>query len=134
MGYRELVPQGEPDNCIVSVKAVVALEIGDVVIWDLTAKDGVSVNTTTTADSPYVAGVMVEAVAAGEYGRMLIHGFADTVKIDGGTTDVAANAILATSTVAGYAYTATGTAGTILGHAPTAVATKTTGAAFIKLA
>lgn len=134
MGYKEINPHDSPNVCTVMVKAVVSLAIGDVVVWDPTAKDGISVNTTTTADSPYVAGVMVEALAAGEYGRMQVTGFCPVVKIDGGTTDVAANAILATSTIAGYAYTATGTAGTILGHAPTAVASKTTGAAYIKLA
>lgn len=134
MGYLEVNPHDRPDVCTVMVKAVVALEIGDVVIWDPTAKEGISVNHTTTPDDPFVAGVMVEALAEGEYGKMQVSGFCPTVKIDGGTTDVAANAILATSGVAGYAYTATGTAGTILGHIPTAVATKTTGAAYIKLA
>jgi len=134
MGYLEINPHDRPDICTVMVKAVVALVAGDVVVWDPTAKDGISVNTTTTADSPYIAGVIVEAIDAGKYGKMQVSGFCPTVKIDGGTTDVAADAILATSAVAGYAYTATGTAGTILGHAPTAVASKTTGAAYIKLA
>jgi len=134
MGYLEINPHDRPDICTVMVKAAVALAIGDVVVWDPTAKDGITVNTTTTADDPFVAGVMVEALAAGEFGKMQVSGYCPTVKIDGGTTDVAASAILSTSTVAGYAYTATGTAGTILGHIPTAVASKTTGAAYIKLA
>jgi len=134
MGYRELVPHGEPDICTVQVKAVVALAAGDVVIWDPTAIDGVSVNTTTDADSKYVAGVIIETIAAGAYGRMQVSGLHTAVKIDGGTTDVAAASLLSTSAVAGYANTATGTVGTILGHAPVAVTTKTTGKCYIKLA
>jgi hypothetical protein len=131
---RDLIPHGEVDAQIVQVKAAANLVNGDVVIWDPTAVDGITVNTTTDADSKYVAGVMIETVASGAYGRMMVRGLHTAVKIDGGTTDVAAHALLSTCGVAGYCTTATGTVGTILGHAPVGVTTKTTGKCYIKLA
>ena len=123
----------EPESIFIRVKngSAGSLANGDVVIWDATDDDGVSVDTIATAESPLVAGVICEDIAVGAYGKMQIYGYHAAVKIDGGTTDVAAKAVLGTGGTAKYAYTNTAVGG-VLGVALAAVSTATTGQAFIK--
>lgn len=111
-----MVPSTEADGVYVRVKnsSAQALVSGDVVVWDSTDDDGISVDVTTSADSKLIAGVIVESIAIGEYGRMQIWGYHSAVKVDGGTTDVAAGALVGSGGAAGYAYTTT-TLGAVLG-------------------
>lgn len=124
----------EPESIFIRVKngSSAALANGDVVIWDATDDDGVTVDTIATAESPLVAGVICEDIAVGAYGKMQVYGYHSAVKIDGGTTDVAANAVIGTGGTAKYAYTNTSVGG-VLGVALAAVSTATTGKAFIKV-
>ena len=97
------------DNGItLAVKSVLALKYGDIVIYDQTncsATDGMpSVQTTTSADSVNVAGVVCSpaGIAAGGVGEIVVLGFAD-VNVASATTNFAAGAALTTSTTAGAA-------------------------------
>jgi hypothetical protein len=133
MIHKRVLKQTESDAVYVLVKngSSGALANGDVVIWDATDDDGISVDTIATAESTLIAGVICESIAVGAYGRMQVYGYHSAVKIDGGTTDVAANAVIGSGNVANYAYTATAV-GAVLGVALEAVASKTTGKAFIR--
>lgn len=133
MLLREAVPADSQDAVYVRVKnnSGSTLTNGDVVIWDPTDNDGISVTTTTTASSTRVAGVIAETIPAGGYGKMQVYGYHPAVKVDGGTTDVAANSVLGTGSAARYAFTTT-TAGATLGVALEAVTTLGTGKVFIK--
>lgn len=133
MLIRKMVPRDEAEGVFIRVKngSGGALANGDVVIWDATADDGITVGTTASAGSKYVAGVIVDTIADGEYGRMQVYGYHSAVKVDGGTTDVSEADLLGTGGTAKYAYT-TSTLGTVLGVALAAVATATTGKVFIK--
>lgn len=126
-------PETEPEAVFIRVKnsSAGSLANGDVVIWDATDDDGVGVDTIATAESTLVAGVICEDIAVGAYGKMQVYGYHSAVKIDGGTTDVAANAVIGSGGTAKYAYTATAI-GAQLGVSLAAVATATTGKAFIK--
>ncbi len=59
-----------------------ALADGDVVVWDVTESTGTNpaVTTTTSDDSVITAGVVMEAIADGEYGRIVVYGYHDAVK------------------------------------------------------
>lgn len=133
MYIRKMVPSSEPDAILVRVKngSGGALANGDVVIWDATADDGITVTTTATAGSNAVAGVIVDSIADGEYGRMQIYGYHSAVKVDGGTTDVAADTLIGTGGTAKYAYTTTGV-GTVLGRTLAAATSATTAKVFVK--
>ena len=133
MYLRKLVPSAEAEAVYVRVKNGTAgtLNNGDVVIWDTTAADGITVNTTNSASSKYVAGVIAETIPAGGYGKMQVYGYHGAVKVDGGTTDVAAGDALGTGSATGYAFTTT-TVGTVLGVALAGVTTVSTGKVFIK--
>jgi len=133
MLIQRMVPKDAPEGIYVRVKngSSGALANGDVVIWDTTAGDGITVNTTATAGSKYVAGVIIDSIAAGDYGRMQIYGYHPAVKVDGGTTDVAQGDLLGTGGMAKYAFTTT-TTGTVLGVALAGVTTVSTGKVFIK--
>lgn len=130
---KRVVKRSENDAVYVLVKngSAASMANGDVVIWDATDDDGITVDTIATAESPLIAGVITEDIAVGGYGRMQVYGYHSAVKIDGGTTDVAANAVIGSGGTAKYAYTATAV-GAVLGVALEAVATATTGKAFIR--
>lgn len=87
-------------------EASAALAEGDVVIYDTTAADGVTVIKATTLGVGFAAGVVTEDIVAGSYGRIVVYGVT-TVKVDGGTTDVAVGDLLV---VASGARAAAGTA------------------------
>lgn len=133
MFIRRLVPSTEADGVYVRVKngSAQALANGDVVIWDATDDDGITVDVTTSAGSKLVAGVIVDSIAIGGYGRMQVWGYHPAVKVDGGTTDVADAALIGTGEPAGYAYTTT-TLGTVLGVMLEAKASQGTAKVFIK--
>lgn len=128
-----MVPSTEADGVYVRVKngSAQALVNGDVVVWDSTDDDGISVDVTTSADSKLIAGVIVESIPVGEYGKMQIWGYHSAVKVDGGTTDVADGALVGSGSAAGYAYTTT-TLGAVLGVMLEAEATQGTAKVFIK--
>lgn len=93
---------------VMTVKSALALAYGDIVIYDQTNNDtttGIpSVQTTTSADSVNVAGVVVSpgGIAAGGVGEIMVFGFAD-VNTATATSNFAAGAALTTSTTAGAA-------------------------------
>lgn len=128
-----MVPSTEADGVYVRVKngSAQALANGDVVVWDSTEKDGISVNVTTSADSKLIAGVILESIAVGEYGKMQIWGYHSAVKVDGGTTNVADGALVGSGGAAGYAYTTT-TLGAVLGVMLEAEEAQGTAKVFIK--
>lgn len=93
---------------VMTVKSALALNYGDIVIYDQTNNDtttGIpSVQTTTTADSVNVAGVVCSraGIPAGGVGEIMVFGFAD-VNTASATSNFAAGAALTTSTTAGAA-------------------------------
>jgi len=77
-----------------------ALDVGDVVVWDVDASTGdndLYVTTTTTAETGLVAGVVSAAIAAADTGSIIIYGLAEC-DVDGG---VSAPTELCTSGTAG---------------------------------
>lgn len=92
----------------VTVKSALALNYGDIVIWDQTndtASDGLpSVATTTSADSAFVAGVVSSpgGILAGGVGEIGVFGLFD-VNTATATSNFANGAALTTSTTAGKA-------------------------------
>lgn len=132
---RTCMPATQADGMFLRVKngSSGTLVNGDIVIWDATDDDGISVDTATAVNNVLVAGVMCETVAAGAYGKMQVFGLHTAVKLDGGTTDIADSAVIGTGAVAGYGEAATAV-GAVVGVALQAVTTKTTGKVFIKLA
>lgn len=133
MFIRNTVPSNEASGVYVRVRngSAQALANGDVVIWDVTDDDGISVDVAAAADSKLVAGVICEDIAIGGYGKMQIWGYHGAVKVDGGTTDVADASLLGTSAVAGYAV-ATTTTGAVLGVLLAAQTEKATSKVFIR--
>lgn len=133
MRIARAVPNDGTDAVYVRVKnnSSTTLTNGDVVVWDTTDNDGISVTTTNTPGNARVAGVIAETIPAGGYGAMQVYGFHPAVKVDGGTTDVPANAVLGTGSAHGYAFT-TSTVGAVLGIALEAVTTQGTGKVFIR--
>src|SRR5690606_21639561 len=113
------------------VKAGPALEDGDVVVHDLTADDGYTVTTTTTANVLHGAGVITETIDSGNYGRMLVHGIHEAVKLDGSGTNIAAGDAIGTIATAKKGGKTT-TANAAIGIALDAVTTDTTGQVFVK--
>lgn len=96
---------GGASQCIESVynNSGSTLDSGDVVIWDLdssTGDDDNWVTTTTTADTYLVAGVVVNAINAGESGTIVVRGFAN-VDVQSGLNTVKGPAC--SSSVAGSA-------------------------------
>lgn len=93
---------------VLTVKSALALNYGDIVIYDQTNNDVTagmpSVQTTATADSVNVAGVVCSpgGIAAGGVGEIMVLGFAD-VNTASATSNFAAGAALTTSTTAGAA-------------------------------
>ena len=96
---------------------------GETLIWDTSKTDGVSVKGNAGADQVAVAGVALESIASGSYGKMAIAGLA-TVKVNGNTTNIAAGDRLSTGTVALRAdKVATAAPGGVLGIALEAATT-----------
>lgn len=97
-----------PNGLVLTVKSALALNYGDIVIWDQTndtASDGLpSVATTDSADSAYVAGVVCSpgGIAAGGVGEIGVLGLFD-VNTASATSNFANGAALTTSTTAGAA-------------------------------
>ena len=117
------IEDGKIYKIVQNGEASTAIAAGDVLVYESAADD--TVNISSAAGQKQVAGVAVEAIAAGEFGRMLIFGYATGVKVDGGTTDVGQYAVLGTGGAAGYAYT-TSTQGAALGICMDTVTAKTT--------
>lgn len=91
-------------NVQIPVYSVGALDAGDVVVWDIDTSTGDNdayVETTTTADTGVVAGVIwPNAISALGTGTMVIYGMAEC---DVNASGVGAIAPLCTSTTAGSA-------------------------------
>lgn len=112
------IPQGEnpsegPAIWIVPVynNASTTVDVGDVVVWDISNSTGDNDNwitTTTTADTAIVAGVIWGAdIASGGVGNMAVHG---VVQVDVLSGLNVVNALACTSTTAGSAKTCDTTA------------------------
>lgn len=120
---QEIHEDGVIKRFVKNTESATALAAGDVVVYDLTAADGYSVKLSTTLSTGVAAGVVTEAIAVGEYGRIVVYGVYNSVKVDGGTTDVAIGDILDVATTGRAAKAGTHAAGSGLGVALQAATT-----------
>lgn len=97
------IPANAPDALVIEVAngSGAVLEHGALVTWVSSPSGHNQVQTTTTANDPAVAGVMIGRTAAGEIGKMAVDGFAE-VRLDAATTVVNGD-LLVTSATAGRA-------------------------------
>uniref|UniRef100_A0A6M3J237 Uncharacterized protein n=1 Tax=viral metagenome TaxID=1070528 RepID=A0A6M3J237_9ZZZZ len=88
------------------------LVAGDVVVLDTTNSTATltAVTTTTTQDDLTVFGMLLEAISSANYGRCLVKGLTNLLKVDG-TTDIAVGNHISTFTTAGIAAKATANKG-----------------------
>lgn len=117
------IEDGKIYKIVENGEASTAIAAGDVLVYESAADN--TVNISSAASQKNVAGIAVDAIAAGAYGRMLIFGYMTGVKVDGGTTDVGKYAVLGSGGAAGYAYV-TSTQGAALGICMDTVTAKTT--------
>ena len=100
-----------------------ALGEGDVVVWDVgnsTGDNDLYVNTTTTASTALVAGVVSQGgIAAKSAGSIIVYGLA---QCDVGVSGAAAGSILCSGTVAGDGLLCSSTANESFGYAITSEA------------
>lgn len=110
---------------------------GDVVIYDSSDINGLTVTDSTSADDQLIAGVAIDTMAAAAYGRIQVEGVHTAVKVLGVSGGSSAGALLAQSGTVKKADEATTTelAGGILGVALEAIASgaDTTKAVLIRL-
>lgn len=126
--------KGKQYRVVFNNEASTAMSNGDVVVYDGTLNDGYSVKLTTTANSLGFVGVVVDAIPAQSYGRVLVYGVHDAVKVvttAGGAT--AGTTGIGTSATSGRAAdTVTANAGFGVFLQTVAASTTTTAKAFIR--
>lgn len=81
----------DPEKVFIIVKngySTASLTVGQAVMWDRTAVDGITVTKPTTTGMNGLAGIIKDTIAYGSYGQAQVYGYNSDCLVSGGT-DVA---------------------------------------------